>query len=101
MTKPPVRATSISGGTRICPQSRRKIVSTDSTRKPWVCPLYSVTIMTSRLVSLCTPVYVARSTTGTRTPRRLTMPTTDGGMSGATVISGVRITSRTLKTLMP
>ena len=89
------------GGTRICDQSRRRMVSTDSTRKPWVWPLYSVTIMTSRAVSLGNCANLARSTTGTSAPRRLTMPSTATGMSGAAVSAGVRMTSRTLNTLMP
>ena len=43
------------GGTRICDQSRRRMVSTPSTRKPWVWPLYSVTIMISRAAASPTP----------------------------------------------
>ena len=39
--------------------------------------------------------------TGTNEPRKLTMPSTAFGMSGAQAIAGVRSTSRTLKTLMP
>ena len=70
VTRPPMLAVSMSGGTRICDQSRRRMVSTASTRKPWVWPLYSVTIMMSRGESGCMPAYLARSTTGTRTPRR-------------------------------
>ena len=91
----------MSGGTRILLQSRRRMVSTPSTRKPCVCPLYSVTIMISRGVVAEIPEYLARSITGTSAPRRLTMPSTEDGISGAAVIIGVRITSRTLKTLMP
>jgi hypothetical protein len=63
--------------------------------------LYSVTIMISGVASTATPRWRARSTTGTSIPRKLTIPWTVGGISGARVIAGVRITSRTLKTLMP
>ncbi len=77
------------------------MVSTPSTRKPWVWPLYSVTIMMSRGVSEGMPMNSARSTTGTSAPRRDTMPLTEADISGAAVMVGVRITSRTLKTLMP
>ncbi|MPN17497.1 hypothetical protein SDC9_164851 [bioreactor metagenome] len=101
VTRPPVWAVSISGGTRILLQSRRRMVSTPSTKKPWVCPLYSVTIMISRGVPGVMPEYFARSITGTSAPRKLTIPSTEDGISGAAVIAGVRITSRTLKTLMP
>ncbi len=56
VTSPPRLAVNMSGGTRICAQSRRRMVSTDSTRKPCVRPLYSVTIMISRGVSAAMPM---------------------------------------------
>jgi hypothetical protein len=73
---------------RICAQSRRRMVSTASTRKPWVWPLYSVTIMISRG---CVGDRRRRTCPGRPpapgAPRRLTMPLTASGISGAAVMA--------------
>ena len=43
------------GGARIADQSMRRMVSTDSTRKPSVWPLYSESIMIGATSSVSTP----------------------------------------------
>ena len=53
---PPMFCASMAGGTFIFDQSRRRMVSTADTSRPWVRPLYSVTIITSPLVSVVSPV---------------------------------------------
>ncbi len=101
VTSPPRGVFTISGGTRMADQSIRRMVSTDSTRNPWVWPLYSVMIVMSGRVSSGIPMYLANPMMGISMPRRLTIPSTVSGISGARVMGGVRNTSRTLKTLIP
>jgi hypothetical protein len=77
--------------------------STDSTRKPSVRLLYSVTIIAapSGAPAGARPRMTPSDSTGITLPRSEIRPSTPGGMLGVRVMKGVRDTSRTLKTLMP
>lgn len=77
--------------------------STDSTRKPSVRLLYSVTIIAlpRGAPGAVRPRIWPSDNTGMTLPRSEMRPSTPAGMLGVRVISGVFDTSRTLNTLMP